>query len=91
MAQGRGDGFDGVLHQSEVLLGNLLEIVHMLLLDGSANSAGWGDMTIKCGVVAFVRLDDPVFTRIGIHGLRVSGFVHVAVTASRACQGQEEE
>jgi hypothetical protein len=44
----------------------------MLLLYGFANGAAVGNATIKCDMVAFVRLENPVFTRIGIHGLRVS-------------------
>jgi hypothetical protein len=69
----------------------VLAIIHMLLLDGFANSAGCGNATIKCDIAAFVRLDNPIFTGIGIHGLRVPRFIDVAVTASCACQGQEEE
>lgn len=48
-------------------------------------------MTIKCDIVAFVGLDDPVFTGIRIDGLRVPGFVGVAVSASCVCQDQDED
>jgi hypothetical protein len=44
----------------------------MLLLDGFANGAAVSDMTIECGVVAFVGLKNPIFAGIGIHWLRVS-------------------
>jgi hypothetical protein len=49
-----------------------LSQIHMLLLDGFANGAAVSEMTIDCGVVAFVSLKNPIFTGIGIHGLRVS-------------------
>jgi hypothetical protein len=41
-------------------------------LDGFANGAAVSDMTIDCGVVAFVDLKNLISTGIGIHGLRVS-------------------
>ena len=49
-----------------------LSQIHMLLLDGFANGAAVSDMTIECGVVAFVSLKNPIFSGIGIHGLSVS-------------------
>jgi hypothetical protein len=49
-----------------------MSTVHMLLLDGFANGAAVSDMTIERGVVAFVSSKNPIFTGIGIHGLRVS-------------------
>jgi hypothetical protein len=42
------------------------------LMDGFANGAAVSDMTIECGVVAFVSSDHPVFTGIGIYRLRMS-------------------
>jgi hypothetical protein len=41
-------------------------------LDGFANGAAVSDMTIDCGVVAFVSLNNPIFTGIGIYRLRMS-------------------
>ena len=49
-----------------------LSQIHMLLLDGFANGAAVSDVTIECGVVAFVGLKNPIFAGIGIHRLRVS-------------------